>query len=53
MYFGEERDEVVETSKSSVLYGFLMASAIIMVVGVVNLLGIEGAAQAAAATLVD
>jgi NADH-quinone oxidoreductase subunit N len=53
MYFGEERDDALDTGKSPVLWGMLMASAVIMVVGVVNLFGIEGAAAAAAATLVN
>ncbi len=53
MYFGEERDDPLDKSGSPVLWGMLMASAVIMVVGVVNLFGIEGAAAAAAATLVN
>ncbi|MGJ8603933.1 MAG: NADH-quinone oxidoreductase subunit NuoN [Marivita sp.] len=53
MYFGEERDDVLDQGRSPVLWGMLMASAVIMVVGVVNLFGIEGAAAAAAATLVN
>ncbi|WP_300583888.1 NADH-quinone oxidoreductase subunit NuoN [Marivita sp.] len=53
MYFGEERDDALDSSRSPVLLGMLMASAVIMVVGVVNLFGIEGAAAAAAATLVN
>ena len=53
MYFGQDREDALDGGKSPVLYGFLMASALIMVVGVVNLFGIEGAAAAAAATLVD
>ncbi|MGX9353790.1 NADH-quinone oxidoreductase subunit NuoN [Roseobacteraceae bacterium S113] len=53
MYFGEERDDAVETSGSRVLHGLLVASALIMVVGIVNLFGIEGVAQVAAATLVN
>ncbi|WP_299791836.1 NADH-quinone oxidoreductase subunit NuoN [uncultured Marivita sp.] len=53
MYFGEERDDALDGNKSPVLWGMLMASAVIMVVGVVNLFGIEGAAAAAAATLVN
>ncbi|MCC1492322.1 NADH-quinone oxidoreductase subunit NuoN [Cognatishimia sp. F0-27] len=53
MYFGEDREDALDTGTPPVLYGFLMASAIIMVVGVVNLFGIEGAAQAAAAVLVE
>jgi len=53
MYFGEEQDEGLDKGRSPVLWGFLMASAAIMVLGVVNLFGIEGAAAAAAATLVN
>ena len=53
MYFGEDRDDALDGGKSPVLYGMLMASALIMVVGVVNLFGIEGVAAAAAATLVE
>ena len=52
MYFGEERD-VLDRRMGGVQWTVLMASALIMVLGVVNLFGIEGAAQAAAATLVD
>ncbi|SIS70637.1 NADH dehydrogenase subunit N [Roseivivax lentus] len=52
MYFGEERDDTLDAGTSPVLYGFLSLSAIAMVVGVINLFGIEGAAAAAAATLV-
>ncbi|WYK20082.1 NADH-quinone oxidoreductase subunit NuoN [Roseovarius sp. W115] len=52
MYFGEE-GEPIETGKSPVLWGFLMASATIMLVGIVNMFGVEGMAQAAAATLVN
>ncbi|MDR9484399.1 MAG: NADH-quinone oxidoreductase subunit NuoN [Sediminimonas sp.] len=52
MYFGEE-GEALETGQSPVLWGFLAASAAAMVIGVVNLFGIEGAAAAAAATLVN
>ncbi|MCJ7872429.1 NADH-quinone oxidoreductase subunit NuoN [Phaeobacter sp. J2-8] len=53
MYFGEERDEVLDRGGSPILYGFLMASAAAMLLGVVNLFGIESVAQAAAATLVN
>ena len=53
MYFGEDREDALDGGRSPVLTGFLMASAIIMVAGVVNLFGIEGAAQAAAVTLVQ
>jgi NADH-quinone oxidoreductase subunit N len=51
MYFGEE-GEVLDGSMSAAQWGLLMASALIMVAGVVNLFGIEGLAAAAAETLV-
>ena len=53
MYFGEERAEPLEAGGSPVLWGVLMASAAAMLVGIVNLFGIEGAAAAAAAALVN
>ena len=52
MYFGEE-GEGLDGATPPVLWGALMASAAIMVVGVVNLFGIEPLAAAAAATLVN
>jgi len=52
MYFGDDSD-ALDKSRSPVLWGFLMASAAIMLVGVVNLFGIESMAAAAAATLVN
>ena len=52
MYFGDEGEEL-DSGKSPVLWAFLMASAGAMLFGVVNLFGIEGAAAAAAATLVN
>ena len=52
MYFGSEGEEL-ETHGSPVLWGFLMASAAVMVLGIVNMFGVEGAAAAAAATLVN
>ncbi len=51
MYFGEPR-EALDSSMPAVQWVALMASAAIMVVGVVNLFGIEGLAAAAAETLV-
>jgi NADH-quinone oxidoreductase subunit N len=36
-----------------VLWGFLVASAAIMVLGIANMFGVEAAAAAAAATLVN
>jgi NADH-quinone oxidoreductase subunit N len=52
MYFGAD-DSELDRGGSPVLTGFLVASAVIMVIGVVNLFGIEGVAEAAAATLVN
>ncbi|MFV0515244.1 MAG: NADH-quinone oxidoreductase subunit NuoN [Jhaorihella sp.] len=52
MYFGEEGEEL-DTHSSPVLWGALMVSAAAMVLGVVNMFGVEGAAAAAAATLVN
>lgn len=52
MYFGEEGEEL-DTGGSVVLSGFLMASAAVMLLGIVNMFGVEGAAAAAAATLVN
>ena len=51
MYFGSERD-AVESRMTPVQWLVLMASAFVMVAGVVNLFGIEGAAMAAADVLV-
>jgi NADH-quinone oxidoreductase subunit N len=53
MYFGEDRTDALDRNRSTVLSGFLMASAVIMVVGIVNMFGIEGVAETAAATLVQ
>ncbi|MEY8830635.1 NADH-quinone oxidoreductase subunit NuoN [Sedimentitalea sp. XS_ASV28] len=52
MYFGDEGAEL-ETNASPVLWGFLMASAAVMLLGIVNMFGVEGAAAAAAATLLQ
>ncbi|MFK7751992.1 MAG: NADH-quinone oxidoreductase subunit NuoN [Sedimentitalea sp.] len=52
MYFGEEGEEL-ETGGSPVLFGALMISAVAMVLGIVNMFGVEGAAAAAAASLVN
>jgi len=52
MYFGEEA-EPLDRSMEPAQWVFLMASAAIMVLGVVNLFGIEGPAVAAAAALVN
>ena len=53
MYFGTERDDALDTSSSAVLSGFVMASALIMVLGIINMFGVEGAAAAAAGALVN
>ena len=52
MYFGEEREGLDTGTMGLVPWAFLMGSAVVMVFGVINLFGIEGLAQAAAATLV-
>jgi NADH-quinone oxidoreductase subunit N len=52
MYFGEE-GEALDGKINPVLWTFLMGSALMMLVGVVNLCGIEPMAAAAAATLVN
>ncbi len=52
MYFGAEKEGL--SARMPILpWLFLMASAIIMIVGIGNLFGIEGAAQAAADVLVN
>lgn len=52
MYFGEE-SEPLQAGSSPVQWGFLMASAALMLFGIINMFGVEGMAQAAAATLVN
>ncbi|MDZ7711002.1 MAG: NADH-quinone oxidoreductase subunit NuoN [Roseovarius sp.] len=52
MYFGKE-GEGLETGRSPVQWGFLMVSAAVMVVGIVNMFGVETMAFEAAATLVQ
>ncbi|MBT8411116.1 MAG: NADH-quinone oxidoreductase subunit NuoN [Octadecabacter sp.] len=53
MYFGVEQDMQMDRNASPVLWGFLVASAAVMVFGVVNLFGIEPLAEAAAIALVN
>ncbi|ALG89898.1 MULTISPECIES: NADH-quinone oxidoreductase subunit NuoN [Actibacterium] len=53
MYFGQEQEAGLDGTMNPVLWAFLMASAAIMVVGVVNLFGVEGLALSAAETLVN
>lgn len=52
MYFGTDTGEELDHTEAPVLSLFLAASAAAMLLGIVNLFGIEGAAAAAAATLV-
>jgi NADH-quinone oxidoreductase subunit N len=51
MYFGEER-EGLDGRMGALAYAGLMAAAAIMLLGVFNLFGVDGLAEAAAATLV-
>ncbi len=53
MYFGDEDADGLDSNQSPVLYGFLMASAAVLVLGLINLFGIEGPASMAAAALVN
>jgi NADH-quinone oxidoreductase subunit N len=52
MYFGEDTD-ALDGKMTPILWAFLMGAAAAMVIGVVNLFGIEPIAAAAAATLVN
>ena len=51
MYFGKET-EALEGRMTPVQYGFLMGSAVVMLLGIVNFFGVEGMALAAAESLV-
>ncbi|MGR3635190.1 MAG: NADH-quinone oxidoreductase subunit NuoN [Shimia sp.] len=51
MYFGEENDDL-DKNRAPVLHVFLVVAAAMMLLGIVNLFGIEGAAQAASMALV-
>ncbi|KIN64706.1 NADH-quinone oxidoreductase subunit N [Sulfitobacter noctilucicola] len=53
MYFGSEQSEPLDAGKGGVLPVFLTASALIMVLGIINMFGVEAAAQAAAGALVN
>ncbi|TCP58628.1 NADH dehydrogenase subunit N [Rhodovulum bhavnagarense] len=53
MYFGEAGEPRLNGTMPIALWGVLMVSSVAMVVGVVNLFGIEGLALAAAETLVN
>ncbi|MGB0967283.1 MAG: NADH-quinone oxidoreductase subunit NuoN [Halocynthiibacter sp.] len=53
MYFGEEAEDTLDGGVSVVLTVGLMGSAVIMLVGIVNLFGVEPIAAAAAQALVN
>ena len=53
MYFGEETQAAMDENSSPVLWVMLMGAALVMVVGVVSLFGIDSAAATAAAALVN
>ena len=53
MYFGAPDVERIDDGMAPVLRGLLMASAAAMVLGVINLFGIDGVAAQAAASLVN
>jgi len=54
MYFGEENTSALDSQNASpVLWSLLMGSAVLMLVGVVSLFGLDGAAASAAAALVN
>ena len=53
MYFGDEQTEQLDTGRGGVLPIFLTASALIMVLGIINMFGVEAAALSAAASLVN
>lgn len=52
MYFGETEDRL-DTNASPVLWTFLMGATAVLVLGTINLFGIEPAVASAAATLVN
>jgi len=51
MYFGQEPQDALDRRRVPILGTVMSVSALVMVVGVVSLFGIEGAAEAAANTL--
>ncbi len=52
MYFADESGEL-DKRKSPVSLAFLMASAAVMLLGIINMFGVESVAASAAATLVN
>jgi NADH-quinone oxidoreductase subunit N len=53
MYFGDPEELLIDGKMSPVHFVFLMGSAAAMVLGIVNLFGLESVAAVAAATLVN
>lgn len=53
MYFGEEQSEPLDNAAGPILPVFLIGSALVMVLGIANMFGVEAAAQAAAGALVN
>ena len=53
MYFGSDANEALNGGRSPLLRGVLMASAMAMALGIINLFGLETPAALAAATLVN
>ncbi|QUJ77904.1 NADH-quinone oxidoreductase subunit NuoN [Sulfitobacter albidus] len=53
MYFGEDRGEALDRNRGGVLGVFVIGAAAIMVVGIVNMFGVEAAAGLAAGALVE
>jgi NADH-quinone oxidoreductase subunit N len=53
MYFGEKKDLSLDVVKSPILSGFAATAAVVMVIGIINLFGIEAAASLAASALIN
>ena len=53
MYFGENQDDSLDVMKSPILSGFAATAAVVMVVGIINLFGIDAAAGLAASSLAN
>ena len=53
MYFGEKQDLSLDIVKSPILSGFAATAAVVMVIGIINLFGIEAAASLAASSLIN
>lgn len=53
MFFGEAPDEPLDEVRNPLLYGLLVASGVAVVLGTINLFGLEGPAAIAAAALVN